>query len=314
MKLFILCVDDEPRIGHLLSHILSMVGGAVVEKVVSNADALAAISVRRPDLIVSDIMHMGPSGIELFTGLRADPKTASIPFIFVSGQINRDPDLELRLYREGADGVLAKPFATEKLIACVNRTLREPSSPEIVMLLLGIESHDLDYKEDLDLESKTGRASLAKDFISMANIGGGTIIVGVRESEPGVFKPVGVSDDRLAFFETTRLNDLVRPYIGSAVAVSSHVISYQSHHYIFIRIPSSGNTLAMPGRSHEGASLFTGRIYGRTNAARTEEVRDSLEVLQMLDRIVTERVRRILAERACPSETTENGTDRICGQ
>ncbi len=211
MKRFILCVDDEPRIGHLLSHILSMLGEVVVEHVISNADALSAISVRRPDLIVSDIVHPGPSGIELFTGLRADPKTASIPFIFVSGQIARDPALELRLFREGADGVLGKAFAIEELIICVNRALREPSSPEIVMLLLGLESRDLDYKEDLDLESKTGRASIAKDFISMANIGGGTIIVGVRESKPGVFKPVGVSDDRLALFETTRLNDLVRP-------------------------------------------------------------------------------------------------------
>ncbi len=61
----------------------------------------------------------------------------------------------------------------------------------------------------------------------------------------------------------------------------------------------------MPVSSHEGASLFTGRIYGRTNAARTEEVRDSLEVLQMLDRIVAERVRRFLVERAGPSETRE---------
>lgn len=299
MKRFILCVDDEPVIGRLLSHIiLSEMDEIVVEHVVSNADALAAISIRRPDLIISDIMHQDSNGIELFTGLRTDPKTASIPFIFVSGQIDRDPDLELRLYREGADGVLAKPFTSEELIACVIRTLRVPSSPEIVMLLLGFESRDLDYKEDLDLKSKTGRASIAKDFISMANIGGGTIIVGVRESEPGVFKLVGVSDDRLAFFETTRINDLVRPYIGAAVAVSSRVIPYQSHHFVFIRIPSSGDTLAMPVSSHEGASLFTGRIYGRTDAARTEEVRDSLEVLKMLDRIVAERVRRILAERA----------------
>ena len=298
MNRFILCVDDDPTLGHFLSRLLAKVDGALVEHVVNNADALAAISVRRPDLIVSDIVHVGPSGIELFADLRADPKTASIPFVFVSGQITRDPDLELRLFREGAEGVLPKPFSTEELIACVNRTLREPSSPQIDMLLLGFESRDLDYKEDLDLESKIGRAAIAKDFIGMANVGGGTIIVGVRESAPGVFKLVGVPDDRLALFETTRLNDLVRPYIGAAVAVSSHVTSYRSHHYVFIRIPNSGDTLDMPISSHEQASLFTGRIYGRTDAARTEEVRDSLEVLQMLDRIVGERVRRFLAGRA----------------
>lgn len=300
MNRFILCVEDDPVIGHFLNRLLDKVNGALVEHVVNNADARSAISVRRPDLIVSDIVHMGPSGIELFADLRADPKTASIPFVFVSGQITRDPNLQLRLYVEGAEGVFGKPFATERLIACVKRILREPFSPEIDLLLLGLESRDLDYKEDLDLESKTGRASIAKDFISMANIGGGTIIVGVRESEPGVFKPVGVSDDRLALFETTRLNDLVRPYIGAAVAVSSRVISYQSHDYIFIRIPSSGDTLAMPVSSHEGASLFTGRIYGRTDAARTEEVRDSLEVLRMLDRIVGDRVRASLPGAAKP--------------
>jgi CheY-like chemotaxis protein len=297
MKRFILCVDDDPAIGHFLSRLLDKVSGVLVEHVVNNADALSAISVRRPDLIVSDIVHMGPSGIELFAVLRADPKTASIPFVFVSGQITRDSDLELRLFREGAEGAFGKPFATERLIACVKRILREPFSPEIDLLLLGLESRDLDYKEDLDLESKVGRASIAKDFIGMANVGGGTIIVGVRESKPGVFKLVGVPDDRLAFFETTRLNDIVRPYIGAAFAVSSHVNSYRTHHFVFIRVPSSGDTLAMPINSHERASLFTGRIYGRTDAARTEEVRDSLEVLRMLDRIVGDRVRRFLAGR-----------------
>jgi|CXWL01.1.fsa_nt_gi CheY-like chemotaxis protein len=297
MNRFILCVEDDPVIGHFLSRLLAKVDGALVEHVANNADALSAISVRCPDLIVSDIVHMGPSGIELFDVLRADPKTASIPFVFVSGQITRDPDLELRLFRKGAEGAFPKPFATEELIVCVKRILREPFSPEVDLLLLGLESRDLDYKEDLDLESKAGRASIAKDFIGMANVGGGTIIVGVRESKPGVFKLVGVPDERLAFFETTRLNDLVRPYIGAAFAVSSHVTSYRSHHFVFIRVPSSGDTLAMPVSSHERASLFTGRIYGRTNAARTEEVRDSLEVSQLLDRIVGDRVRRLLTGR-----------------
>ena len=295
MNRFILCVDDDPLIGHFLSRLLDRVDGTLVEHVVNNADALSAISARRPDLIVSDIVHIGPSGIELFDVLRADPKTASIPFVFVSGQITRDPALELRLFRKGAEAVIPKPFATEEFIACIKHILHEPSSPEIDMLLLGFESRDLDYKEDLDLESKAGRAAIAKDFIGMANVGGGTIIVGVRESMPGVFKLVGVPDDRLAFFETTRLNDFVRPYIGAAIAVSSRVISYRSHHYVFIRIPSSGDTLAMAISGHEHASLFTGRIYGRSDAARTEEVRDSLEVLQMLDRIVSNRVRRFLA-------------------
>ena len=110
MNRFILCVDDDPTIGHFLSRLLDNVDGDLVLHVVNNADALPAISVRRPDLIVSDIVHMGPSGIELFTDLRADPKTGSIPFVFVSGQITRDPDLELRLFREGAEGVFSRRF------------------------------------------------------------------------------------------------------------------------------------------------------------------------------------------------------------
>ena len=218
-----------------------------------------------------------------------------MPFLFLSGQIARQPQLELELYRRGAEGVVAKPFHIEELIACVRRILREPPSPDIDLLLLGFESRDLDYKEDLDLESKVGRASFAKDVLALANVGGGSIVVGVRESSPGLFEHVGLPEERLLLFETTRVNDVLRPYLGSVVVVSSRFVEYRGRRFAIVRVPTSGDTLAMALQAHERAGLFTGRIYGRTDAARTEEVRDSLEVLRMLDRVLSERLRRLLA-------------------
>ena len=98
-----------------------------------------------------------------------------------------------------------------------------------------------------------------------------------------------------SFLETLR--GLLKSYVGPAIAISSRGFEYRSRRFIFISIPSSGDTLAMPLTSHERAGLFTGRIYGRTEAARTEEVRDSIEVLRMLDRIIAERLRRLLGKR-----------------
>ena len=68
-----------------------------------------------PDLILSDIAVPGIDGIELCRRLRADPRTAPIPILAVTGYDDRHyPD---RARAAGADRVLIKPFVAETLLA-----------------------------------------------------------------------------------------------------------------------------------------------------------------------------------------------------
>ena len=74
-----------------------------------------------PDLILSDIAVPGLDGIELCRRLRADPRTAAIPILAVTGHDDRHyPD---RAMAAGANQVLIKPFTAETLVAEARRLL-----------------------------------------------------------------------------------------------------------------------------------------------------------------------------------------------
>lgn len=76
-----------------------------------------------PDLIVSDIGMPEMNGYAVLDALRKDPKTAEIPFIFLSGEMSnaeRKRGLEL-----GANDCLAKPVIPKKLIGAIALQLKK---------------------------------------------------------------------------------------------------------------------------------------------------------------------------------------------
>ena len=80
----ILVVDDEPDARFLLRYAFERAGHEVTE-VADGLAALAAIAASRPDLVVTDVMMPVMGGVELIRRLRANPQTASIPILCVSG-------------------------------------------------------------------------------------------------------------------------------------------------------------------------------------------------------------------------------------
>ena len=76
-----------------------------------------------PDAIVSDINMPKLNGYGVLNALRQDPKTAMIPFIFLTGDpVNVDLLKELELV---ADGYLNKPIIPEKLIRAIAIQVRK---------------------------------------------------------------------------------------------------------------------------------------------------------------------------------------------
>ncbi len=117
----ILLIDDESHLLVGLSAVLVRAGYHTI-MASSGRDGLRLAQSAQPSLILCDIMMPPPDGMELRRLLSLEPRTASIPFIFLTalGDINdRVMGLEA-----GADDYITKPFDRRELIARVQAVLR----------------------------------------------------------------------------------------------------------------------------------------------------------------------------------------------
>nr|MCU0500133.1 response regulator [Anaerolineae bacterium] len=76
-----------------------------------------------PDLIICDIMMPELDGYGVLRELRADAKTATIPFIFLTAKAERS---DFRKGMEmGADDYITKPFDDVELLSAIESRLRK---------------------------------------------------------------------------------------------------------------------------------------------------------------------------------------------
>jgi CheY-like chemotaxis protein len=120
---FVLAVDDSHDMRSILSDILEDIG-CEVATAASGASALRAMSERRPDLVITDLLMPGMSGFSLRTAMLRRPEFAAIPVIVLSAYWRR-PSETL-----DAVEVLPKPLNIERLVDAVRRLTAsmEPSA------------------------------------------------------------------------------------------------------------------------------------------------------------------------------------------
>jgi CheY-like chemotaxis protein len=104
----VLIVDDDEDIRKVASLALSRLGGMEVAEASNGPDGIAAASAAKPDAILLDVMMPGMDGPAVLDRLKADPKTAGIPVIFLTAKAMGSEIARLRSL--GAAGVLTKPF------------------------------------------------------------------------------------------------------------------------------------------------------------------------------------------------------------
>src|SRR5262245_21615551 len=104
----ILIIEDVPTIQENIAQALQMADFEVLRA----SAGLQGIELARenlPDLIISDIWLPDFDGYHVLEALRSDAYTASIPFIFLTGNTDRNA---MRKGMEcGADDYLTKPFS-----------------------------------------------------------------------------------------------------------------------------------------------------------------------------------------------------------
>lgn len=118
----VLVVDDVPTKRYILSSWLRRAGHRVLEAG-GGEEALAAVGLLRPDLVILDVRMPDMSGFEVCEKIKADPLTASIPVIQVSGNAITPADRAEGLER-GADAYLSEPIQPDEFAATVRATLR----------------------------------------------------------------------------------------------------------------------------------------------------------------------------------------------
>jgi two-component system response regulator MprA len=115
----VLIVEDDGAVRRALVRALSL-HGFVVRAVPDGLEALKALVVEEPDLLVLDVGLPGPDGTRLAQRLRADGYRVPILMLTARGEIeDRVAGLE-----SGADDYLTKPFALDELVARIRALLR----------------------------------------------------------------------------------------------------------------------------------------------------------------------------------------------
>ncbi len=107
----LLLVEDEPDIREPLRELLQD-EGFEVRTANNGQDALDTLARDPlPGIIIADLLMPVMNGIELLEKLRADPRLAAIPIVFLSASSTVAPPAGVRMVR--------KPVALDRLLAII---------------------------------------------------------------------------------------------------------------------------------------------------------------------------------------------------
>lgn len=122
----ILVIDDDEICRRTVSSVLQQSGYAV-EEANNGLDGLESVWRKVPDLVVCDVVMPRLDGLSVFDNLRSNSKTESIPFIFMTGMVEKGT--AKRGPKLGANEILMKPFALSELLAKVRECMVLPANP-----------------------------------------------------------------------------------------------------------------------------------------------------------------------------------------
>jgi ligand-binding sensor domain-containing protein/signal transduction histidine kinase/DNA-binding response OmpR family regulator len=111
-----LVVDDNQQIRQYITQIFRKTFR--IFEADNGEEALALARRHQPDIIISDVVMQGLTGIELCSSIKEDPSLNHIPLILLTA--SSSPDIKLKGVECGADDYITKPFEKELLVARVN--------------------------------------------------------------------------------------------------------------------------------------------------------------------------------------------------
>ena len=114
----VLLVEDDEQTRDFYRHVIKSAGYEVAA-VEDGLAALRRVDIETPDAIVLDLMLPRLGGVDVFQELRANPATAKIPVIAVTGSDRLVMSMDTSAFRY----FLRKPVSPEELLGTIDRAL-----------------------------------------------------------------------------------------------------------------------------------------------------------------------------------------------
>lgn len=154
------------------------------------------------------------------------------------------------------------------------------------VIMRGYESKTLDYKGPCkwDENDKEACCKLVKDILAMSNTGGGYLVVGVAETK-GMFDYVGLSDDQLHSFETSRINRFLQNYSDPPINCIVVKVPIYEQTYVVIGVPGFMETPHLCQKEFPNVLLSCG-LYVRTDNNESALVKSSADFRKIIERAV----------------------------
>jgi DNA-binding response OmpR family regulator len=108
----VLVIEDSQVIQRLIEVCLRP-AGFDVEMRLDGPSGLAAVGECEPDLVILDVGLPGMSGWEVLSSIRANPATAEIVVMMLTGEVHESVKREAT--ERGANAYLSKPFRPQEL-------------------------------------------------------------------------------------------------------------------------------------------------------------------------------------------------------
>jgi two-component system cell cycle sensor histidine kinase/response regulator CckA len=126
---YLLIVEDDRDILRLLDAALTFKGYRVI-LAHNGREALEIIQIKRPQIIITDIMMPQLDGFGLVHRLRIQPETCDIPVIFITATFVAPEDRDFAL-NIGATRFIQKPVDLEKFLSTIEELLQQETPPAV---------------------------------------------------------------------------------------------------------------------------------------------------------------------------------------
>lgn len=125
MGKLVLVVDDEALTRQMIVMFLKMAGYETVEAE-DGVDALKLVDLHQPDALILDVMMPEMDGITMCRKLRANPATAAIPVLMLSGRSQVGAEEEG--LDAGANAYMKKPMDHKEMLQILSEMIMQSAT------------------------------------------------------------------------------------------------------------------------------------------------------------------------------------------